>query len=161
MSNKSITEYSTQVGSILFMAVAKPILNKKNNKKEYSVKVQLNSNDPAVEHLRQIADYKVDTKTNRASTDKSKVIINFTSDYNPVVVSPSGETLEGDSVPFFDGRTDTGTGTVSYKVIDYGTNKIVRLSGVTLSTLSLAPREPWEPKKSQAGTDLKNAIKSN
>ena len=158
MSTKNITEHTTNLGTILFMAAAKPILNKKNNKKEYSVKVELNSNDPAVAHLREIADYKVDTKTNRASTDKSKLIVNFTSDFNPTVTSPSGETLEGDSVPFFDGRTDKGTATVQYKVIDYGTNKIVRLSGITLNTLSLAPREPWEPKSRT--NDLKNAIKS-
>lgn len=154
--SKKITEHSTQAGKVLFMSAARPWKNEKTGKAEFSVKVVLNSDDPAVSHLREIADYKVDTKTNRAATDKSKVTISFTSEFAPTVHSPSGEKLEGQDIPYYDGRIDNATATVNYKVIDYGNTKIVRLSGINLQSLELAPREP----KGSSQDSIEKTLKS-
>ncbi len=134
------TEHATQAGEILFMAASRPLLNNKNGKTEFSIKVKLNKTDPAVAHLTEVANYKVDTKTNRTSKDKDTLIVNFTSEFAPLVSDTSGQ-LEGQEIPFFDGRKDTGTAIVAYKVIDFGDNQIVRLSGIKLLNLNLAPRE--------------------
>ena len=58
---KKITDHVTGVGEIQFMAVAKALLNQKTGKEEYSLKIKLKSEDAVVAHLREIADYKVDT----------------------------------------------------------------------------------------------------
>jgi len=134
------TEYATQQGDILFMAAARPLLNNKNGKTEFSIKLKLKTSDPAVAHLTDVANYKIDTKTNRTSKDKDTVIVNFTSEFAPLVSDESGQ-LESKDVPFFDGRKDTGTALITYKVIDFGDNQIVRLSGIKLVNLNLAPRE--------------------
>lgn len=135
-----VTEHATQQGEILFMAASRPLLNKKNGKTEYSIKVRLNRADPAVAHLSEVANYKIDTKTNRTSKDKDTVIVNFTSEFAPLVSDQTGK-LESKDVPFFDGRKDTGTAIVAYKLIDFGDNQIVRLSGLKLLELNLTPRE--------------------
>lgn len=149
MSKAKVTNHVTGPVDIKFMAVARPFNNQKSGKSEYSIKALLDSSDQAVSHLREVAEYKVDTKTNRNSTDKSKVTINFMSSLQdkdgnyvqPKVMDVDGNVLTGADIPFFDGRTDTGTAIVTYSVIDYGDNKIVRLSGVKLLELNLAPRE--------------------
>jgi hypothetical protein len=138
--SKKVTEHKTATGSVLFMAAAKAFTNKKTNKSEYSIKVKLQSTDQAVAHLSEIAEYKVDTKTNRALEGTGEVVINFATDYAPIVTGADGAELKGREIPFFDGRKDTGSAIVSYKVIDYGNNKIVRLSGIQLLELNLAPR---------------------
>lgn len=142
--SKKITEHATGKGQILFMAAAKPLHNQKNGKTEFSIKVKLSEDDPAVAHLRSVAEYKIDTKTNRANAGSGEIIVNFTSDFAPKVVDSAGEALEGNDIPFFDGRKDTGTAAVTYKLIDYGSNSIVRLSGIKLLDLNLAPREGSE-----------------
>lgn len=139
--SKTITEHSTGKGSILFMAAARALNNKKTGKTEYSVKLKLSEDDAAVAHLKDIASYKVDTKTNRAMSGSGEVVINFTSDFAPTVLDTDNNVLEGNEIPFFDGRKDTGIAAVTYKVIDYGDNSIVRLSGIKLSSLNLAERE--------------------
>ena len=139
--SKKITEHATGAGEILFMAAAKALHNKKTGKSEFSVKVRLKEDDAAVEHLRKIADYKIDTKTNRANAGSGFVIVNFTSDFAPRVVDKDNNLLEGSDIPYFDGRKDKGTAAVTYKVIDYGNNSIVRLSGLKLIDLNLEPRE--------------------
>lgn len=141
MSKAKITNHVTGPVDIKFMAVARPFKNLKSGKAEYSIKALLDSSDPAVSHLKSVAEYKIDTKTNRNSTDKSKVTVNFATTFEPKVMNSDGDLLTGTSIPFFDGRTDTGTAIVTYSVIDYGDNKIVRLSGVKLLELNLAPRE--------------------
>ncbi len=135
-----VTEHATQTAEILFMAASRPLLNNKNGKTEFSIKVKLNKNDPAVAHLTEVANYKIDTKTNRTSKDKDTVTVNFTSEFAPIVSDETGQ-LDSKDVPFFDGRKDTGTAIVAYKLIDFGDNKIVRLSGLKLLNLNLAQRE--------------------
>lgn len=150
-----ITNHATGPMSIGFMAAARPLLNKKSGKTEYSIKGLLDSSDPAVAHLREVAEYKVDTKTNRNSSDKSKVTINFTTTFEPKVVNADGEHLTGADIPFFDGRIDTGTAVVTYNVIDYGDNQIVRLTGIKLLDLQLAAREDGEKTVSEIDQLLK------
>lgn len=137
------TNHTTQAGEILWLSVARPKLNEKNGKSEYSIKLKLNRNDPAVAHLSEIAEYKIDTKTNRKNNDPDYVIVNFTcgDKFQPEVVGADGQTLRGNEIPFFNGLKDKGTAAVVYSVIDYDGNKIVRLSGVKLMSLDLAPRE--------------------
>ena len=136
-----ITEHSTSVGEILFMAAAKAFKSKKTGKEEFSIKLKLDSSDKAVAHLKEIAEYKGDTKTNRALEGTGEVVINFTSDFDPKVLGVDNALLQGREIPFFDGRKDKGKAAVTYKVIDYGNNKIVRLSGIKLVSLDLAERE--------------------
>lgn len=149
MSNKT-TKHFTGEGEIQFMAAARPFTNQKNGKQEYSIKIKLLADDSAVDHLRSIAEYKVDTKTNRALAGTGEVIINFTSTFPVQVISPTGEKLtakseEGeiltDNVPFFDSRVDSGKAMVEYKVIDYGDVKVVRLAGIALTELNLTEKE--------------------
>lgn len=141
MSTKKITEHTTETGKILFMAVARPLLNAKTGKEEFSVKMELNNTDTSISHLEEVASYKVDTKTNRKLAGTNKVVVNFSSEFAPVVLDSNNNKMEGREIPFFDGRVDSGTAVVSYKVINYGDNTIVRLSGIKLLSLELAPRE--------------------
>lgn len=138
---KQTTTHTTAEGKILFLAAAKAFKNKRSEKEEYSIKIELDSNDAAVAHLAEIASYKVETKTNRALEGTGKTVINFTSSFAPMVIGADGAELKGKEIPFFDSRKDEGTAVVSYKVIDFGDNKIVRLSGIKLKELKLAPRE--------------------
>lgn len=156
--SKQITEHTTGTGEILFMAAAKAFTNKRTNKSEFSIKVKLSGSDEAVKHLSDIASYKVDTKTNRSLKESgaSEIVINFTSDYAPKVLGLEGEELKGSEIPFFDGRKDKGSAIVSYKVIDYGTNKIVRLSGIRFLELNLAPRDEKESSMDVTLEMLKN-----
>jgi len=140
MGTKKVQEHSTGQGQILFMAAAKALTNKKTQKQEYSIKIKLDPADAAVAQLRDIAPYKVDTKTNRELNGEA-IVVNFTSDFAPTVVDANGEKLESQEIPFFDGRIDTGTAMVTYKVIQYENNTIVRLSGIKLMELNLAPRD--------------------
>lgn len=150
-TKSTITEHQTGLGEIQFMAVARAFTSTQTGKTEFSVKLNLSSGDAAVEHLRLIgADYKLDTKTNttlikNGVTDRT--VINFASEYRPIVLGTDGQELNEEDAPFFDSRTDKGTAIVLYKVIDYGTNKIVRLSGVILKELTLAPREQSDSKE--------------
>jgi len=139
--SKTITEHTTGEAEILFMAAAKALLNKRTNKSEFSIKLKLKADSAEVKHLKEIANYKIDTKTNRALEGTGEVIVNFASDFDPKVLGADNEVLEGNDIPFFDGRKDTGTAAISYKVIDYGDNKIVRLSGIKLINLNLTPRD--------------------
>ena len=124
----------------------------------YVTEVALDEDDDAVRHLKDIAPYKVNTDSNRMQKEQGKVIINFASNFAPKIVDSEGHQLFGveevkakeakgarveaeEKAPFFDGRKDKGTAAISYKVIDYGDNKIVRLSGAKLLSLELAPRE--------------------
>lgn len=142
--SKKITEHATSVGSIQFMAAARALMNQKAGKEEYSIKIKLSESDPAVAHLKEVAEYKVDTKTNRALSGTGEVIVNFSSTFAPKVLDSDNCELTGKEIPFFDGRKDSGEAVVSYKVIDYGNNKIVRLSGIKLLNLELAPRDEGE-----------------
>lgn len=154
---KKVTNHVTGPMDIKFMAVARPFKNIKSGKDEYSVKGLLDVTDPAISHLTSVAEYKVDTKTNRNSTDKSKMTINFTTGFTPKVYDVSGNELTGSDIPFFDGRIDSGKAIVSYSVIDYGDNKIVRLAGVKLLELNLAPREEGTSTMSEIDAMLKNS----
>ena len=153
---KKITDHVTGVGEIQFMAVARALLNQKTGKEEYSLKIKLKSDDASIAHLKEVAEYKIDTKTNRALEGTGEVIVNFTSDFAPTVLSADNTKLTGTEIPFFDGRRDKGTAAVSYKVIDYGNNKIVRLAGVKLVDLDLAPREETSQTTDQLMEQLKN-----
>lgn len=139
------TEHLTGVGEIKFMAVGRPLTNQKSGKSEYSIKLRLPEGDSSIAHLSEIADYKVDTKSNRKNlAGDGHKFINFASDYAPKIMDSDGNVLEGDDIPFFDSREDTGTAVVSYKVIDFGDNKIVRLGGVKLMQLNLTEKEGKE-----------------
>lgn len=139
--SKKVTEHATGEGQILFMAAAKPLTSQKTQKTEYSIKLKLSESDPAIEHLRSVAEYKIDTKTNRALAGTGEVVVNFSSTYAPKVLGLDGQELKDNSIPFFDGRKDSGTAAVTYKVIDFGNNQIIRLSGIKLQSLNLAPRD--------------------
>lgn len=144
MANQT-TEHFTGTGEILFMAAGRALLNKKTGKEEYSIKLRLKKDDQAVKHLQEIADYKIDTKTNRANANSDSVIVNFTSSFAPIVADSEGA-LEADQIPRFDGRTDTGTAAVVYKVVDFGDKKIVRLAGIKLKDLKLAEKSSNQDK---------------
>ena len=139
--SKQVTEYVTGIGHILFMAAAKPLTNQRTGKTEYSIKMKFVDSDPCISHLSDIASYKIDTKTNRELSGTGEMVVSFNSEFAPKIVGADNTVLEGSAIPFFDGRIDKGTAVVSYKVIDYGNNKIVRLSGIKLVSLDLAVRE--------------------
>ena len=138
--SKNVTSHTTLEGEVLFMSAARAFKNKKNGKEEFSIKVKLKDSDPAIKHLKEVAEYKVDTKTNRALEGTGEVIVSFTSSFAPLVVDMHNKILKDKEIPFFDGRKDKATALVGYKVIDFGDNRIVRLAKITLTALTLAPR---------------------
>ena len=154
MSNK-ITNHTTGVGEIQFMAVARPLNNKFTGKEEYSIRLLLDENDPCVEHLRGINDRKIDNSTNRKLAGTGKVSIGFTTAYKPTVVGVDGEEILEGEVPFFNGLNDKGTGVVMYTVVEYDKTSVIRLAGVRLKSLELAPREEGESTASDILSKLK------
>lgn len=130
--SKKVSDHITGKAQVLFMAAARALTNKRTNKEEFSIKIKIEEKDESVKHLSEVADYKVDTKTNRLKENKGFKIISFSSDFAPAVFDKSNTRLEADEIPFFDGRYDKGEAVVLYKVIDYGSNKIVRLSGIKI-----------------------------
>lgn len=155
IKTKAQTEtFSTGVGKILFMAANKPLKNTKADKIEYSIKLELDENDQAVKHLAEVAEYKVDTKTNRALKGTGKVNISFTSTFQPTVVDAEGNKIEGSEIPFFDGRFDKGEAKVIYSVVNYDKSTIVRLTGIKLLSVEINPDKPVSSK----GTGTLNSI---
>lgn len=156
--SKKVTIHQTGKASVKFMAAARALKNIKNGKEEFSVKLELlnsQENTQALrDHLMEVAEYKVDTKTNRKLDDR--MVVNFSSTYAPKVYDAQGTELTGQDIPFFDGRIDTGTVDVTYKVIDYGTNKIVRLAGIKILDLNLAPRDTNEASIDDIKSQLNN-----
>lgn len=147
MGQSTTTQHVTGTGKILFMAAARPLTDKKTGKTEFSIKIELEGSDPAIAHLKEVAGYKIDTKTNRNRTD-GKVVVNFATSLQqkdgsykgPVVLDANGNELTGEAIPFFDGRVDSGKAIVTYSYINYGNTSIVRLAGIKLVELTKAPR---------------------
>lgn len=139
--SKKVTDHITGKAQILFMAAARPLTNKRTEKEEFSIKIKIEDTDTVVKHLSEIADYKIDTKTNRLKENEGFKIISFSSDFAPAVFDKSNTKLEGEEIPYFDGRYDKGEAVVLYKVIDYGNNKIVRLAGIKILDIVKGDRE--------------------
>lgn len=153
MTSKT-THYSTQEGTVLFAAIQEQFATNLKRKQIktgkateeshlYSVRIKLNSSDPAIETIRNVNEAKVDTKANAKlqATEPNSTIINFSSNYLPKVVDVSGNELTGDLIPVFDGRSDSATAVVTFSVIDYGKSSIVRLTGIRFLSLEQAPKE--------------------
>jgi len=150
MSNT--TEHATGIGSIKFLAAARALNNQFTNKMEFSCRLVLDANDKCVEHIRGINSAKITTK----NAGEGQVNINFTSTFAPKVLNKDNEVLSGEEIPYFDGRTDTGTAAVTYKVVDYGDAKIIRLSGIKLLDLSIVEKEMRESSMDVTLEQLKN-----
>lgn len=136
------SKHSTAVGNIKFMAIARPLLNKQTGKEEYSIKLEFDGSTPEGLALRQAIQAVQPKKivTNNVSK-QGNFILSFSTTYAPTVLDSEDNPLTGDTVPFFDSRTDTGQASVVYNVIDYGNTQIIRLAGVKLMQLDLAERE--------------------
>lgn len=138
MENKQTTSHSTGIGNIKFMVLnegfAAALARKNNTKVTYSIKLELPENDEAVQHLSKVSPKKI------VRNSDGTVTINFGSDFMVPVVDSEDNELKGENIPAFNGLTDSGTATAMYNVITYGQKTIVRLSGVKLWKLDLAPR---------------------
>lgn len=138
-TNAKTETFSTGEGKVLFMTVNKPLKNKQTGKINYSIRLELPENDQSIKHLKKIAEYKIDTKTNRSIMGTGKKVVSFETSFQPTVVGVDGEHLEGENIPFFDGRVDQATAKVVYTVVKYDDRSIIRLSGVRLTSLDISP----------------------
>lgn len=138
MSN-NVTYHTTEEADVLFMAAARALKDKVSGKEEFSIKLKLLDGSETVSHLMEVSEAKIDTKTNRKLVGEKHV--NFSSTFAPTVVGADGKKLEQGSIPFFDGRKDKARAKVTYKVITYPTKTLIRLQGIQLMSLDLAPRE--------------------
>lgn len=152
------TEHVTGIGEIMFMAVARPLKNQKTGQDEYSIKIKVDENEPVIGLLKDCNPKRIDNETNRGLAGSGTLVLNFHSNFEVAVVNSEGQQLTGNDIPFFDGRVDTGKANVSFKVIDYGKNKIVRLSGVVLQDLQLTEREDSDVKPLDVTVDLLKSI---
>ena len=159
MSNT--TTHTTGIGNIQFMAAARPVVNKfAKGKKEYSIRIELNTNDECLDHIRGINSKKVDTDKNKELASTGKAVLNFTSDYAPKVKLADGTLLTTEQVPFFNSKVDEGTAVVTYKVIDFGDNKIIRLSEIQIMSLNLAPREEKQGETTYSDEEVAAKLKA-
>lgn len=134
------TEHLTGVGTVLFMAAARPMKDDEG-RDEFTIKVRFAETDPVIAHLSAVSPKKLDTKTNRGMEGTGELVVSFSTQFAPKVFGLDNRELTGREIPFFDGRKDKATAAVSYKVVDYGKNVVVRLSGIKLVSLDQAPRE--------------------
>jgi len=147
MSN-NVTYHTTEEADVLFMAAARPLKDKATGKEEFTIKLRLLDDSETVKHLLEVSEAKIDTKTNRKLEGEKHV--NFSSTFAPVVVGADGVKLEDKAIPFFDSRKDKARAVVTYKVITYPTKTLVRLQGIKLVSVDLAPREGQEGTSSVA-----------
>lgn len=146
MSN--VTTHRTAEGEVLFMFAQNPLRNKQTGEESYTIKLKMDESNPDAlavkEHLLEIADYKITTKTNMKLN--GEFVVNFSSakGFAPKVLDAEGNELENSDIPRFDGRKDQARAIVDYIVIDYGDKKIVRLAGIQITSLNLAEEESGE-----------------
>ena len=143
-SKATTTTHSTLAGEIQYMRVNSPFVNDRTGKEEFSIRLALDENDPAIAHLREVSPKKIDTDTNRDKmAGTGKLSVHFSTGFAPTVLDASGTELKDSDIPRFDGRTDTGTAGVSYSVITYDglSRPIVKLNGVKIKELNIVPKE--------------------
>ena len=142
MAKATTTTHVTGVGEIMFMAAGRP-LKDDNGNDQYSIKLKLSDSDPSISHLKGVSPKKIDTANNRANkAGDGYLFVNFSSSFAPDVADKGGVKLEGDDIPYFDSRVDTGTAAVSYKVVTYPDGKsIVRLAAIKLIDLNITDKE--------------------
>jgi hypothetical protein len=143
----SVTYHKTEEAEVLFMNAAKPLKNKFSDKEEYAIKLKFLEGSKTIQHLMEVAESKVDTKINRKLAAEKPISwhISFSSIYPPVVLDADENKLSDKEIPFFDGRKDKARALVAYKVIHYPNARLVRLQGIKLVSLDLAPREEFKP----------------
>lgn len=161
MSKNKSTTHSSGFGAIRFLFAAKPLLNKQKGKEEYVIKLEFDGSDAEAlklkDHLSSINSKKI--VTNNVSK-AGNFIVSFASAYAPIVLSDEGTKLEGNDIPFFDSRIDSGEASVVYTVVDYGNTQIVRLKGITLKNLQMAEREAKASKEDDLLAKMRNQLKS-
>lgn len=159
MSKNKATTHQTGFGSIKFMFAAKPLMNKQKGKEEYVIKLEFDGTDAEAlklkEHLSGINSKKI--VTNNVSK-AGNFIVSFSSAYAPIVLSDEGVKLEGNDIPFYDSRIDSGEASVVYTVVDYGNTQIVRLKGISLRNLELAEREAKVSKDDDLLAKMRNQL---
>ena len=142
MAKATVTTHATGKGEIMFMAAGRP-LKDDNGNDQYTIKLRLKTTDDSVAHLKTVSPKKIDTANNRANkAGDGYVFVNFSSSFAPEVADKEGVKLEGEDIPYFDSREDTGTAAVSYKVVTYPDGKSsVRLAAIKLIDLNLTDKE--------------------
>jgi hypothetical protein len=140
----NVTYHLTEEAEVLFMAIRMPTKNQyKEGQEEFAVKLKFLKGSKTIQHLMEIAESKVDTKTNRKLENEEKHV-SFKSYYQPKVWDAKGNKLEGDAIPFFNGTRDKARAIVAYAVKPNKNGMGVYLHGVKLLELELAPREEYK-----------------
>ena len=121
---------------------------------QYVIRGKLDSSDPSVAHLRSINENIIDTKTNRDSTDKSKVTVSFSSSFRPQGLDLSGEyilTKEGEVInedcAFINTKYDKAIVQIVY---EEHAKKGVNLTGFKVLSLTKGER----PEKEEGATSM-------
>lgn len=138
--------YITQKGNITFMAIKTPLKNKTepSKKPQYTISVELDIKDPALQLLKKLNPKKVNTKNNleaqlAGTRSRDKFAVSFSSEFAPkTVVDDKGTDIEA---PYFDSRVDTGEAEVEFSVNQVGDKAFINLQGVRLSNLVITPKE--------------------
>ncbi len=147
------TLHTTPVGSLKFAAIAKPIRNDRSNKDEYVVRLSFDGTTPEgmtfkkqIHQLnnKKIVTSKLDADGNETVTP-GHFLVTFNSTFAPLVVAEDGTELTGREIPFLNFRHDKADGVVTFIIgpkKEGSTNpQYIRLAGVRLCNLQLAPRE--------------------
>ena len=147
--------YYSGFGKIVFMAVDKPQVDKKDPEKKptYTVKVDIDGNTPEGLSLRkQLSAVNpkkiVLTKSVKNSDgvpepqplEPGHFQVSFYSQNQPLVMVDK-QIVKGAEVPHFDSRTDTGEANVGYTISEYKGKNFVWLNSVGLRHLEQSERQ--------------------
>lgn len=160
--------YYSGFGKIVFMAVSKPQIDKKDPKKKptYTVKVDIDGNTPEGLSLRKqlsaINPKKIVLTKSVKNSDgvvepqplePGHFQVSFYSQNQPLVLVDK-QIVKGADIPYFDGRTDKGEVNVGYTISEYEGKRYVWLNSVGIRHLEQADRQG-----STSTADLEKQVK--
>lgn len=150
----NMTIQYTPIGTIKFMALSRPIERTKKDgttTADYTIKLQIDGNTPEGDSLRKTLK-SLNPKKIVATTPEGDPVgptskhfnVTFSSQYAPqLVLDPNNNELEGNEIPLFHSKTDTGTAAVGYEVKESQGQAYINLKSVKLVSLDLAPKADY------------------
>ena len=153
MSN---TYIASPEGQLLYMSLAKPVLNKYNNKMEYTCRILFDGTTEEgkafKDQITEINDKCVVTTSKTVDISKGHFIVKASSTYQPKVVDYNKEEIE--EIPqFYTGST--GTAKMVVKPFEGTKGGSINLVAVALGKLNLT-----EPKENKLDQTLEDALKN-
>jgi|DEB0MinimDraft_10_1074344.scaffolds.fasta_scaffold01596_12 hypothetical protein len=133
------------VGNIKFLAVAKPVKKFQSEDLIYTIKLEFDGTSPEglafLNSIKAINSKKVVTDN---VSKEGNYIIAFNSKYAPKVMDEAGNLLEGQDIPFFNSKIDSGNARVEIQESKGSGMATAYLKKVQLLDLELAPRDESE-----------------